>query len=48
MLLHKGNLCMKNNNYERAIQLFKDAQVKLGNRTRPPPLIVSLVYLLLR
>lgn len=40
-----GNLLMEGGDYERGIQSFEDARVKLGNYTHPPPLIVSLVYL---
>ena len=38
---------MEKGNYERALQSFEDARVKLSNRTHPPPLIISLVYPLL-
>ena len=34
---------MESSNYECAIQSFEDARIKLGNHTRQPPLIVSLV-----
>ena len=39
-----GNKHMGNSAYEYAIQSFKDAQIKLGDRAHQPPLIVSLVY----
>ena len=44
MHLLLGNKRMESNDYEHAIQLFEDAQIKLGDRSRKPPLIVSLVY----
>ena len=39
-----GNKHMESSNYECAIQSFKDALIKLRNRTRQPPLLVSLVH----
>ena len=39
-----GNLHMESSGYDSAIQSFQDAQIKLANRTRQPPLLVSLVY----
>ena len=45
-LLH-GNLYMKSGDYNRAIQSFGDAQAKLGSRKERPPLIISLVSVLL-
>ena len=44
MCLLRGNMHMESGDYERAIQSFENARIKLGNRTRQPPLIVSLVY----
>ena len=35
---------MESSDHERAIQSFEDARIKLGNWSRKPPLIVSLVY----
>ena len=42
-----GNLHMNGGDYECAIQSFQCAQLKLGDRTDEPPLIVSLVCSLL-
>ena len=39
-----GNKQMESNDFERAIQSFEDAQIKLGDHACQPPLIVSLVY----
>ena len=39
-----GNNYMEDSNYERAIHAFEDARIKLGNWSRRPPLIVSLVH----
>ena len=47
MRLLLGNLCMEGGDYERAVQSFEYARVKLGDRKGQPPLIISLVYPLL-
>ena len=45
MHLLLGNKHMESSDYERAIKSFEDgSRIKLGNGTRQPPLIVSLVY----
>ena len=44
MHLLLGNMHMEGGDYKRAIRSFEDAQMKLRNPTRPPMLIVSLVY----
>ena len=47
MHLHLGDLHMDGGDYERAIQSFEHARLKLGDRTDQPALIISLVYSLL-
>ena len=43
-----GNMYMEGGDYNRAIQSFEDARLKLGSYKERPPLIISLVYPLLR
>ena len=47
MHLLYGNMHMERGDYNRAIQSFEDARLKLGSRKKQLPLIVALVYALL-
>ena len=44
MFLLLGNKHIESGDYNPAIQSFEAAQIKLGDRSRKPPLIVLLVY----
>ena len=42
-----GTSRMESGDYKRAIQSMEHARAQLGNRTSPPPLVVSLVNFVL-
>ena len=44
MHLHIGNIHLESSDYERAIQSFEDARIRLSDYASEPPLMVSLVY----